>query len=102
MIKLECLRDCNAACCRVQQNHRVEFDFTESEAEMFRSRGVVLSPQSGGGFTMPADCIFLRGKRCALHKKPSQPRCCADNRAGEDLCLRVRESVSGNRWSEVE
>ncbi len=102
MIKLECLRDCDAACCKMSQNHRVIFDFTEREAEMFRKRGAVLVPQEGGGYTMEADCVFLRGKLCVLHGKQSQPKCCVDNKAGESLCLGVRRSVYGRRWSEVE
>lgn len=102
MIKLECLTDCNAACCRMSQNHRVIFDFTDQEAEMFRKRGATLTPQQGGGYTMEADCVFLRGKLCMLHGKQSQPRCCVENKAGESLCLSVRESTYGKRWNEVE
>lgn len=102
MIKLECLKDCNAACCTMQQNHKVIFDFTEKEALMFQKKGAILISQEGGGYTMTTDCIFLRGKLCFLHNKSTQPKCCVDNIAGEDLCLRVRESVIGKRWSEVE
>lgn len=102
MIKLECLAHCDAACCKKQQNHRVIFDFSEEEADMFRARGATLTPVEGGGYTMSEDCIFLRGKLCALHNKPSQPRCCVDNKAGETLCLDVRASVAGKRWNDVE
>ncbi len=102
MIKLECLRDCDAACCKMQPNHRVIFDFTEDEAAMFREEGATLVEEEGGGYTMNEDCIFLRGKFCALHNKPEQPRCCVVNKAGGDLCLSVRRSVSGKRWNEVE
>ncbi|EKD87237.1 MAG: hypothetical protein ACD_36C00179G0002 [uncultured bacterium] len=102
MINLECLRDCEAACCKKQHNHRVTFDFNEQEGSMFQQRGVILIPHEGGGFTMQEDCIFLQGKLCTLHGQPTQPKCCVDNKAGEELCLRVRESVAGKRWSEVE
>lgn len=102
MIKLECIRDCDAMCCKVQQNHRVVFDLSDQEVEMFRARGAELVAQEEGGYTMTEDCVFLRGKLCVLHGKKSQPRCCADNKVGESLCLSVRESVIGKRWNEVE
>lgn len=51
---------------------------------------------------MDDDCIFLLGKFCVLNRKPTQPRCCVDNKAGEDFCLDVINSVNGKRWSEVE
>lgn len=86
----------------MQQNHKVIFDFTEEEAQMFQKKGAVLVPQKDGGYTMTDDCIFLRGKLCFLHNKSTQPKCCGDNKAGGDLCLSVRESEIGKRWSEVE
>lgn len=102
MIKLDCLRDCDAACCKPQRNHRVIFDFGEPEVQMFERKGVKLIPQPGGGYAMPEVCVFLRGKLCVLHRKQTQPQCCVDNKAGEDLCLRVRASIVRKRWSEVE
>lgn len=102
MIELNCLKHCNAACCRKLPNDRVIFDFSAEEAEMFRKKGATLIPHRSGGFTMTEDCIFLRGNMCSLHATKKQPRCCVDNKVGEELCLRARRAASGKRFSDVE
>lgn len=102
MIKLDCLRDCNAACCKRRKDRRVVFDFSEEEAQMFESKGVTLVRDGRGGYMMPDDCIFLRGKYCGLHGKPTQPTCCVDNKVGEELCLWARQSLIDRRWNEAE
>ncbi len=102
MGQIECLKDCKAFCCKKHPNYRVEFYFTQQEAGMFAARGVVLTLQPDGGYTMPEDCIFLNGKLCVWHGLPNQPECCVNNIAGGGLCLEIRASVAGKRYSEVE
>lgn len=102
MLELDCMRDCNARCCKKREDRRVVFDFSEDEALMFEQRGVRLVRQAGGGFTMSEDCTFLEGIFCVLHGKPTQPKCCDDNKAGEPLCLWVRQLEIDRRWNEVE
>ncbi len=101
MGNVECLRDCSALCCRKAQNHRIIFDFTEEEVQLFLGKAAVLLPDQGG-YRMAGDCVFLVENACALHNTQNQPVCCIDNRAGEALCLAIRRSVAGKRWSEVE
>ena len=102
MAKIECLRDCDAACCKAQPTFRLVYDFDRREAQLFQDKGAALIPHEFGGFTMTDDCEFLQGKFCDLHGKPSQPKCCVENIAGGGLCVKVRAAISGKRYGNSE
>jgi hypothetical protein len=102
MIEINCIRDCDAACCKKREDRRVVFDFSDKEVLMFEQNGVTLIRVTGGGYSMPEECIFLEGIFCTLHGQDEQPACCVDNKAGEDLCLWMRQPSIDRRWNEVE
>ncbi|MFZ2025115.1 MAG: hypothetical protein WAV51_02460 [Microgenomates group bacterium] len=101
MANIECLRDCNAHCCRKHVDLQVIFFLSSSEVAMFQQKGVTLTPKEGG-YIMPDDCVFLTGNSCELHETPNQPNCCTVNVAGQGLCTGIRAAINGKRFSEVE
>jgi hypothetical protein len=86
-MNVECLRDCNADCCRAIE--RIIFDFSGDEAEMIRQAGGNLYYMEDG-YVMTKVCPFLEGNRCELHGDERQPECCQKNVVGEKLCLALR------------
>jgi hypothetical protein len=85
---LECLRDCDAACCKAIDT--IRFDFSADEAQMMRDAGGELNYLEDG-YVMVNICPFLEDRMCELHGDERQPRCCGDNKAGGKLCQAVRE-----------
>jgi len=84
---IDCLRDCNALCCR--KVSRTTFDFTWEEAQFLRANGAVMDMVKDG-YAMAEVCPFLDGKSCNLHGDLRQPQTCKDNEAGGKHCLKVR------------
>jgi hypothetical protein len=87
---LECLRDCNAACCRAINT--IRFDFSADEAQMIRDADGELYYLEDG-YVMVKPCPFLQDMMCDLHRDERQPQCCRDNKAGGRLCQAVREGL---------
>lgn len=99
MNKIECLKDCNAACCRAIAF--IGFDFLADEAQMIRDAGGKLH-RLKDGYVMEELCPFLSDNNCVLHGDPKQPECCRDNIVGDWFCLHARMMMSvGQNW-EVE
>lgn len=101
---LDCLRICQARCCREIEGLRIVFDFSRGEAAFLRRDGTILvyTKELGGGYLMKKACSGLDGIKCRWHGLPEQPKCCGDNVVGGDVCTRVRNHVRGKRFSEVE
>lgn len=85
--RIDCLRDCNALCCRTVS--RTTFDFTWEEAQFLRANGAVMD-RVKDGYSMAEVCPFLDGNICSLHGDLKQPQACGDNVVGGKHCLAVR------------
>lgn len=96
---VECLRDCDAACCRATDI--IRFDFSADEAQMMRDAGAKMYYLEDG-YVIEGGCPFLDGKFCDLHGKPQQPACCRDNVVGGQLCRTIRKLRQRSRYWEVE
>lgn len=106
-IKIDCLTDCIALCCKHNNSIRISFEFSDIEVEMMNQAGAKLIPsQEGHGlYYMSHNCPFLTEKdTCSLHDTSQQPKCCRDNLAGKfDICQTLRNfHINGKRYSEVE
>lgn len=102
MSNIECLKDCNASCCRKRPDLKVIFDFSDQDVKMFQQAGATLTKDPLGGYMMVDDCVFLTENQCTLHRTAQQPDCCDQNHAGGSLCIAIRKFVSGQRSSNVE
>jgi hypothetical protein len=101
---VDCLKDCDAKCCKTILGLRLVFDLTGEEVTTLRRSGtrLVWTKAVGGGYEMKNNCGGLDGNKCRWHATPLQPRCCEQNKAGGEICTRIREHVRGKRFSEVE
>ncbi len=87
--ELDCLRDCNAACCS-----NVAFQVLTGEQFFYlQDHGVVfqLSPE-GMGIVGP--CAMLNGRKCRIYQdRKHRPGDCFDVKPGDPDCLifRARE-----------
>lgn len=98
-MNVECLRDCNAFCCRAIDT--VEFDFSADEAEILKQMGAKMYFLKDG-YVMEEVCPALDGKFCDLHGDERQPQCCRDNKVGGKLCQALRAKMQEKRYWEIE
>lgn len=106
-IKIDCLTDCIALCCKKNIPLRISFEFSDIEVQMMNQAGAKLIPsqERHGLYYMSQDCPFLTEINvCSLHDTSQQPKCCQDNLAGNfDICLTLRNfHLNGKRFNEVE
>lgn len=94
--ELNCITDCNAACCR--GGNLLLTGLTANQALLFLQvpgasvySGTV-EGHSVRGIMVPDGCI-LDGNRCPFHDTDSKPKSCVDIKPGSNFCLLARRDA---------
>ncbi|MFC1790050.1 hypothetical protein ACFLZP_01045 [Patescibacteria group bacterium] len=92
-VKIRCLKDCQAWCCRDQE---LLFPFSDWEAKMLIEAGSFLQTvnTAAGRFYKLRKCAFLKNNCCLLHALPQQPQVCRQTKPSSQTCLECRKRNS--------